>query len=247
MTAEEPYAELVHTGIDPADADAIRYFRDSISRGEHWYVALLGSMGRWVSATEDLEGRTCNYLIDGEAFDWLLLAERLCGAVDCPIPEKERSDLLFYGIPPLEMDTQEVRNLIGGRKYGQYLNYFYGVTVEEGLQLAVQEEIDKEKRLHGFRSRSDSSEESFVRIYAADRDSLLTEFRRDKSYPARDDISLSEWKEFVYWLFKYRLKHCEKARIASDTNKALTYLKSHWGRRGIFRVLSAEVLPEKLD
>ena len=248
MSTEEPYAELVTTDAASAgDADAIRYFRDSINSGEHWYVALLSSMGRWSSACEDRDGRTCNYLIDGEAFDWLLLAERLCGAVDCKIPVKERDDLLFYGVPPLEMDSQEVRKLIGGRKYGQYLNYFYGVTVEEGLHLAVQEEIDKERRLRGFHSRTDSSEESFIRIYAADRDSLLKEFRREKKYPDRNDISLSEWKEFVYWLFKYRLKHCEKARIASDINKSLNYLKDHWGRRGIFRVLSAEVLPEKFD
>ena len=153
MSTEESYAELVTTDAASAgDADAIRYFRDSINSGEHWYVALLSSMGRWSSACEERDGRTCNYLIDGEAFDWLLLAERLCGAVDCKIPEKERDDLLFYGVPPLEMDSQEVRKLIGGRKYGQYLNYFYGVTVEEGLHLAVQEEIDKERRLRGFRS-----------------------------------------------------------------------------------------------
>ena len=245
---EEPYSELVAADVANAgDADAIRYFRDSINSGEHWYIALLGSMGRWVSACEQRDERVYNYLIDGEAFDWLLLAERLCEAVDCVLPEKERNDLLFYGIPPLELDSQEVKKLIGSRKYGQYLNYFYGVTVEEGLHLAVQEEIDKERRLRAFHSPSDSADESFQRIYADTRDSLLREFRREKKFLHRENISLAELKEFIYWLFKYRLKHCEKARIASDTNKALMYLQIHWGQRGIFKVLSADVSREIVE
>jgi hypothetical protein len=245
---EEQFTEMVAAGASNAgDADAVRYFRDAVNSGEHWYVALLGSMGRWASASEQRDGRAYNYLIDDEAFDWLLLAERLCEAVACVLPEKELSDLLFYGIPPLQMEPQEVKKLLGSRKYGQYLNYFYGVTVEEGLQLAVQEEIDKERRLHGFRSRADSTDESFMRIYSGTRDGLLKEFRREKKLSHRKNISLAELKAFIYWLFKYRLKHCEKARIASDTNKALRYLRTHWGQRGIFKVLSADVSREIVD
>ena len=245
---EEPYAELIASDVTKAgDADAIQHFRDSINSGEHWYIALLGSMGRWESATEQRDERNYNYLIDGEAFDWLLLAERLCEAVDCSLPQKELCDLLFYGIPPLDLEPEEVKKLVGSRKYGQYLNYFYGVTVEEGLQLAVQEEIDKERRLRGYRSFGDSTDESFLRIYAISRDSLLMKFRREKKFSHRKNISLAELKAFIYWLFKYRLKHCEKARIASDTNKALKYLRTHWGRRGIFKVLSADVSQEVVD
>lgn len=245
---EEQYTELVATGTASAgDADAVRFFRDAVHSGEHWYIALLGAMGHWESAREQRDERTYNYLIDDEAFDWLLLAERLCEAVDCILPEKELGDLLFYGIPPLELQSEEVKKLIGSRKYGQYLNYFYGVTVEEGLHLAVQEEIDKERRLRGYRSPSNSVNESFIRIYAVPRDDLLREFRREKKLPHRKNISLSELKAFIYWLFKYRLKHCEKARIASDTNKALRYLQSHWGQRGIFKVLSANVSRDIID
>jgi hypothetical protein len=32
-------------------------------------------------------------------------------------------------------------------------------------------------------------------------------------------------KEFTYWLFKYRLKHGDPARVASDTKKALEWLR----------------------
>ena len=245
---EEPYTQLIATDTANAgDADAVRYLQDTIAAGEHWYIALLGSMGRWVSASEQRDERIYNYLIDGEAFDWLLLAERLCEVIENIIPEKERNDLLFYGIPPLELDSQEVKKLIGSRKYGQYLNYFYGVTVEEGLHLAVQEEIDKERRVRAFRTLSDSTNESFLRIYADTRDSLLTEFRREKKFSHGKNISLAELKVFIYWLFKYRLKHCEKAKIASDTNKAIKYLQAHWGQRGIFKILGAEVFTESGD
>jgi len=55
---------------------------------------------------------------------------------------------------------------------------------------------------------------------------LLKRFRRENGYPQLKSISLTELKEFTYWLFKYRLNHCDKARVASDTKKALTQLRS---------------------
>lgn len=241
-------APLVATGtISAGDADAIKYFKQALAEGKQWYLAMLGAMGLWASASEHRENRTCNYLIDNEAFDWLLLAERLCETVDGLLPEGEKNALLFSGIPPMSLDSREVKRLIGSRKYSQYLNYFYGVTVEEGLQLVVQEEIDKERRLRGYRTRYESTDEAFRRIYGYARDSLLKGFRKEKGYSHLRSISITEMKEFTYWLFKYRLKHCEKARIASDTAKALQYLKGQWGERGVFKVLANDMLPEEAD
>ena len=54
-----------------------------------------------------------------------------------------------------------MKELIGEKKYGQYLNYFYGITVEEALLLAVQEEIDKERHVQGLRNKSHSSDEAY--------------------------------------------------------------------------------------
>ena len=69
---------------------------------------------------------------------------------------------------------------------------------------------------------------------------MLDNFRQEKGYPEIDSITLGELKEFTYWLFKYRLKKCEKARIASDTRKALEYLKRQWHKKGVFKVLAAD-------
>ena len=234
---------LVHTGqVPPGDAEAIGYLKQSLLEGKHWYLALLGAIGLWTSAEEVRDSRTCRYLIDGEAFDWLLLAERLSETVEGLWPAAEVEALLFSGIPPLQLTAREVRELIGDRKYGQYLNYFYGVTVEEALLLVVQEEIEKEKRAHVFRNRPGSHDEAYLRIYEAGRDELLKVFRREKRYSQLRSITLSEMKEFTYWLFKYRLKKCEKAKIASDTKKALDYLQRQWRQKGVSRVLAADLI-----
>jgi hypothetical protein len=225
------------------DNEAVAYLKRSIASGRHWYLALLGAMGLWTSAEEVFEGRAYRYLIDGEAFDWLLLAERLCQTVADLLPEGEKDDLLFRGVPPLELRAAEVGRLIGEKKYRQYLNYFYGVTVEEALLLAVQEEIDKERRVGGLRSRPDSSEEAHRRIYNCEKDALLKRFRKEKGYPREDAMTIGGLKEFTYWLFKYRLKESEKARIASDTRKALEYLKRQWRDKGVSRVLAADFTP----
>lgn len=245
---EDSPAQLIPSdAASPGDAEAISHLKHSLAEGKHWYVALLGAMGLWASATEHRDGRTCNYLIDNEAFDWLLLAERLCETVEGLLPEDEKNALLFYGIPPFGLESRQVKKLIGNQKYSQYLNYFYGVTVEEGLQLAVQEEIDKERRLRGYRPRQESTGEAFRRIYGSARDSLLKSFRREKRLPHLNSIRISELKEFTYWLFKHRLKHCEKAKIASDTAKALRFLKKQWGEKGVFKVLATDMLPRNAD
>ena len=224
-----------------SEIEAIAYLKQSIAAGRHWYLALLGAMGLWTSTEEVYNGRVYRYLIEGEAFDWLLLAERLCQEVDDLLPEDEKNNLLFHGVPPLELKAGEVGKLIGDKKYRQYLNYFYGVTVEEALFLAVQEEIDKERRAGALRTKTDATDEAFRRIFDAERTELLKRFQEAKGRARTDSLSLGEFKEFTYWLFKYRLKESEKARIASDTRKALEYLKRQWRQKGVYKVLAADI------
>ncbi len=219
---QSPPSQLTLTG----DAEAIRYLEQAIISGKHWYIALLETIGLWSTATEVRNGRTYCYLIAGEAFDWLLLAERLCEAVDGFLPADEKLALLFYSKPPLNLSTKKFKQLIGDAKYHQYLNYFYGITVEEALILVVQEEVRKERLILGYNNEEhDTINEVYRRIYGAARAVLLKQFRHEKGYPQLRSISLTELKEFTYWVFKYRLKQCEKARVASDTKKALEQLR----------------------
>jgi len=226
------------------DNESMRLLKQALINGEHWYIALLQAIALWNKIEETHDGRTYRYLIDGEAFDWLLLAERLCRTVDGLLPEDEKTALLFCGKPPLEMTTGEFRELIGSAKYHQYLNYFYGITVEEALLLAVQEEVRKERRVSGYAAEQDTANEAYRRIYGSTKNDLLRHFRQDKNYPQRRSITITELKEFTYWLFKYRLKHSDKARVASDTKKALDWLN---GSNGLSRRLVHEKPPMMVD
>ena len=220
LDSELQSSHLTATG----NAEAIRHLQQAITSGKHWYIALLEAIGLWNTAEEAHNGRTCRYLIAGEAFDWLLLAERLCEAVDGLLPDDEKNALLFHSKPPLSLTTKQFKELIGNSKYHQYLNYFYGIIVEEALILAVQEEVRKERRILGYNKEHDCDNEVYRRIYGATKAILLKRFRQEKGYPQLKSISLTELKEFTYWLFTYRLKQCDKARVASDTKKALEQL-----------------------
>ncbi len=219
------------------DAEAIRHLEQAIIGGKHWYLALLEAFGLWASAEETIKGRIYRYLVDGEAFDWLLLAERMCEVVDGLLPDDEKNALLFHGKPPLNLNKKEVRELIGSSKYHQYLNYFYGITVEEALLMAVKDEVHKERWMLGGGDEHKTTVEAYQRIYGAAETVLLQHFRREKGYSKLKSITLTELKEFTYWLFKYRLSHCEKARVGSDTKKALDYLRRQWTRQGFWGAL----------
>ncbi len=223
---DNPEADSQLTRQD--EDEVIRHLEQAITGGKHWYLALLEAIGLWNAAEESHHGRTYHYLIAGEAFDWLLLAERLCQAVDGLLPDPEKTTLLFHGEPPLNLPEEKFKDLIGSAKYHQYLNYFYGITVEEALILAVQEEVRKERRVSGYYKEKDTTNENeaYRRIYGTTRAVLLKQFRRAKGYPQPESIGLTELKEFTYWLFKHRLKQCDKAKVASDTKKALDWLKS---------------------
>lgn len=224
------------SSVQPAsnnNNETIKHLEQAISSGQHWYIALLEAIGLWTQNEETYNGRHYRYLIDGEAFDWLLLAERLCEAVDSLIPEAEKLALLFHGQSPLKLSNSKFKALIGSTKYRQYLNYFYGVTVEEALVLVVQDEVRKEKRTLGYKKEHNLTDEVYQRIYGATRATLLKLFRRERGYPQLKSISLTELKEFTYWLFNYRLKNCDKARIASDTKKALERLRANGSSRGL--------------
>ena len=207
--------------------EAVRHFKQAVSEGKHWYIALLESIQLWTEAKESYNGRIYRYLIAGEAFDWLLLAERLCDTVDGLLPEDEKLALLFCGKAPIELTADRFKTLIGTGKYSQYLNYFYGVTVEEALILAVQGEVCKERWASIGNNKGNIINEVYQRIYGATKDALLKSFRQEKDYPSLGFTNLTELKEFAYWLFKYRLAHCDKARVASDTKKALEWLGNY--------------------
>jgi len=216
------------SGITARDIDAIKQLREAVARGEHWRLALLEAIGRWSSVEENYAERHYCYFIGGEAFDWLLLAERLMEEIREFIREDERIEFLFHTWPVVYPDKNEFRSLISAAKYKACLNYFYGVLVEEFLVLAVVEELRKLRRGLGLNNDNGVFEEAYRKLYGETQQELLGHFRLEKRYLQRKTISLTELKEFTYWLFKRRVNRSERSRVASDTEKALVKMYSQF-------------------
>jgi hypothetical protein len=219
----------------PPDCDTrvetlIAALRDAVQGGaQHWFIAVLQVVGDWPLAEEEVDGRRYRYLIGGEAFDWLLLAERLCETVAELTPEDEREALLLHARFPTEVTEEEFRRLLGPAKHRAHLNFLYGVQVEEALQLGVSQEVQKE-RLSKVWENGHIDEEVCQRIYGASRRALFGRFR-GQGDDLSDGLSLGDLHEFTYWLFKHRVNNSDPARVASDTRKGLAMLSRLRARR----------------
>ncbi len=215
-----------------AEAQAlVASLRRRIQEGEgHWFLALMEAIAGWRLPEEQVGERTFRYLVGGEAFDWLLLAERLCLEIADLVPQDELEALLFHGHLPLEMGEEEFRRLMGPAKYRAHLNFYYGVLVEEALQLAVEDEVVKE-RLTCIWQNGHIDDEVCQRIYGATRRELWDCFCQQRGLPSAEWLDVQGLREFTYWLFKERLRRCDPARVASDTRKGLAKLAALEGAR----------------
>jgi hypothetical protein len=227
----------------------------------HWFLALMQAIRDWPIPQEIIDDRTYRYLVGREAFDWLLLAERLCDEIEDLVPDEEREALLFHGSLPEEVDEHDVDRLLGA-KHRAHLNFVYGVRVEEALQLAVGEEVHKERFGSRIWENGHGDDEVFQRLYDASRVQLLNEFRDAQAgktaknargaglrgasaeraenghfggvndrSAGEDGISLADLTEFTYWLFRRRVNGAEPARVASDTRKGVAMLHRLESRR----------------
>ena len=122
-------------------------------------------------------------------------------------------------------NVSKFKDIIGPDKYRGYLNFFYGVTVEEALQLATETEVQKRLLGNGKHYEEDFSTESFLRIYQTSPAVLLEMFCNDHKLPCKMSLNQTEHKEFTYWLFKHRLSSSDRAKVASDTQKGLKHLR----------------------
>lgn len=199
--------------------------RDAVSAGDqHWLLALLAAVRSWPVPAEHIDDREYRYLIGGEAFDWLLLAERLLTEVSDIVPEEEADGLVFHERLPVELTEGEFQQLLGA-KYKAHLNFVYGVRVESAIMLAVAEEFRKEHTSARMWENGHAEDEAFAHIYGRPSAELLGEFREAKGITDAEWLSLAELSEWRYWLFQYRVKNCDPARVASDTRKGLAFLQ----------------------
>lgn len=208
----------------PSAAEVIGQMRAAIAGGAPWQEALLEAVGRWPLAAEELDGVRYQYLLRGEAFDWLALAGRLLVETGGLVPTEEAEALLFDGNLSAEITPARFQALIGPDKHRAHLNYFYGVVVEETLLLAMEEEIRKDRSAHGLSGGRDVTDLAHQRIYGASEQELLAAYFAETCQPLLDTLTLTELKEFTYWLFKRRIASTDSSKVASDTKKGLECL-----------------------
>ena len=211
--------------------EVVECLKLAIQQGTPWPRALLEAVAVWPLAEERLDGVDYQYLLLGEAFDWLTLAGRLLSEVDGLVPAEERMALLFEGSLPSDELWYQFEDVIGPEKRGAHLNYYYGVIVEEALLLSVEETVRKERLSQGLPDSEDLCEIAFRRVYGETQETLLPAFRQEMARPDSDSITITELKEFTYWLFKRRVNSSESARVASDTKKGLVRLSGMNGLR----------------
>lgn len=224
--SDAPTEAPADTGIEAVAQSGriISGMRAAVEEGSHWFLALMTAVRNWPLPVEQVDGRLYRYLVGGEAFDWLLLAERLLDEMPDLVPEEESEALLFDGQLPLEVDETGLEQLLGA-KHRTHLNFVYGVSVEEALQLAVQGEVQKERFSTNVWDNGQLDDEVFNRVYGSPRACLAAEFRSQRGLPEGDGFSLAELREFTYWLFKHRMNYHDPARVASDTRKGLAQLQ----------------------
>ena len=218
-----------------AAGTSIAHLRRSLEGGSDWPSALLEAMAMWTIPQETCHGRRFEYFIGGEAFDWMLLAERLFLEVSDLVPRREQEDLLFAARFPASFQKTRFKDLLGVEKYRGALNFYYGVTVEEALQLTLEAEVRKRQASNGVRYKKDYSDEVFLSLYRATSSELLQRFRDKTGGSSKPSMDVGEHRSFTYWLFKHRLEVSDKARVASDTKKGLEQLqrmKEAVGARG---------------
>ena len=218
---------------DTPENGTIERFRGALANGAPWPEALLTAVGEWTAPFEIVNGVRLDYLIEGEAFDWLLLAERLLReAPEGCIPDAEQEHLLFDGQLPDEVTEAQFKGLLGPEKYRAHLNHFYGVIVEEALWQAVEREVEKERSVRGLQHPFGVQNLIAERLYRAELMPLLRQFQRGHDRRPHVRLTLAESHAFTYWLFKRRIANSDQARIASDTRKGLRMLNEIRERTG---------------
>ena len=212
----------------------------ALERGASWYPALLEVIARWTAPAEEIDGVVSTYLIAGEAFDWLLLAQRLLDDMGDLVPADEAEQLLVHGIAPDGSGEDEFERAIGPAKHRAHLNFQYGVVVEELLLLAVELELVKAGSLSGA-GRPAPDLEAYDHVYGKPLSELKLLYGYATSTVLGERMSQSELQAFTYWLSKYRVKTGEPARVASDTKKAIAMMsRLEAGRARLGRLHAAQ-------
>ena len=220
--------DATHASADlpQKEQEILRQLKRDLKNGEDARRSLLSASAKWSLSEEVIKDAHHCYILAGEAFDLVSLMSRLAGDCEGVIPREDLADAVFVDEYALIMLNETLRMELGSVKYNQYLNYFYGVLLEEILIFATEDEVKKMYTSNGFRNVDKETDIAFSRLYGANERTLLDRYCAELGYgPIKGDMTVTRKQEFTYWLFKFRMRSAEPAKAASDVSKALTYMQ----------------------
>ena len=163
-------------GLPTLEQEILGQLKQDLAASRHPGESLLLACSKWSLSAEMVNGVYYEYVLAQEAFDLISLMNRL--AIDCKglIPAKDLSDAVFADEYELVSSGENLRGLLGPVKYNQYLNYFYGVLLEEILIFAIEDEVRKMYTSNGFRNVARETDIALTRLYGASERTLLDRY-----------------------------------------------------------------------
>jgi hypothetical protein len=194
----------------------IQELRNEVSQGENWQKSVAKYIGLWNEKEEFYRGYKYIYLIDDEALDWLNLTERLVSSIKSYITKEEYNYVSTSGLLPDQEIYNYIKKTIPKKKLSQMRNFYYGIIIENLIYHYKILEYQKNTIVI-----EDNDQRFYEEIYNKPIEVLYEIFYKERKTINKNKLNFHELKLFSYWLFKYRLKHSDKTKMAHETNTAL--------------------------
>ena len=112
-----------------------------------------------------------------------------------------------------------MKKVISKNKLSQMRNFYYGIIIEDLICIQKSQQYLKNSlyAINGY--------DSYEEIYGKNINLLFQQFAKNIKFTKQSKINLYTYKEFIYWLFKFRIKYSEKNKVASDTNLSIKLAK----------------------
>ena len=198
----------------------IKELKNKIENGINWEKAVVDCISVWNINEEFYRGYKYKYWIDNEAFDWMTLTERLGSAIKSYLNKKNYHELIFTGLLPNKSSYEYMKKVIPKNKLSQMRHFYYGIIIEDLIYIQKTQQYLK-------KSLYETNEyDGYEEIYGKNVNLLFQQFAKNIKFAKQNTINLYTYKEFIYWLFKFRIKTADKTKVASDTNLSIKLAKN---------------------
>ena len=198
----------------------IQELKSKIENGINWEKAVVDCISDWDINEEFYRGYKYKYWINNEAFDWMSLTERLGSAIKSYLNKKKFDELIFTGLLPSKSSYEYMKKVISKNKLSQVRNFYYGIIIEDLIYIQKSQQYLKNSIY------TTNEYDGYEEIYGKNINLLFQQFAKITKFTNQTKINLYTYKEFIYWLFKFRIKNSDKTKVASDTNLSIKLAKN---------------------